>query len=68
MTINTWAMSVLRYGAKILKWNTTELKSLDRKTQKNLTIYDALNPKCNVDEIYVSCKLRSRGDKLRRVH
>lgn len=31
-----------------------------------MTMYDALNPKCNVDEIYVSCKMRSRGDKLRR--
>ena len=42
------------YGAVILKCNTAELNSLDRKTQKTMAIYDALHPKSNVDGIYVS--------------
>ena len=37
MAVNTWAVSVMRYGAGILKWNTNELKSLDRRIQK---VYD----------------------------
>ena len=34
MAVNTWVASVSRYGAGILKWNTDELKSLDRRTRK----------------------------------
>ena len=30
LAINTWAVSVLRYWAGILKWTTNELKSMDR--------------------------------------
>ena len=38
MAVNTWAVSVKRYGAGILKGNTDELKSLDR--QKDQKVYD----------------------------
>ena len=34
MAANTWAVSLIEYGAGILKWNTDELKSLDRRTRK----------------------------------
>ena len=34
MAINTWAVSVLRYGAGIINWTTVELDSMDWKTRK----------------------------------
>ena len=45
MAVNTWVASVMRYGAGILKWNTDELKSLDRRTRKFMTIHGVLHPK-----------------------
>ena len=38
MALNTWAVSILRYGAGILKWNKNELQKMDRKTRKFMTI------------------------------
>ena len=38
MTVKTRAVSVMRYSARILKWNTDELKSLDRRTRKFMTM------------------------------
>ena len=29
MAVNTWVVSVMRYGAGILKWNTDESKNLE---------------------------------------
>ena len=43
IAVNTWAVSVMRYGAGILKVNTDELKSLDRRTRKFMTMYGALH-------------------------
>ena len=37
MAVNTLVVSVMRYGARILKWNTGEFKSLDRRTRKFMT-------------------------------
>ena len=34
MALNTWAVSILRYGAGILKWNKNELQEMNRKTRK----------------------------------
>ena len=45
MTVNNRAVSVMRYGAGILKWNTDELKSLDRTNRRFMTMHGALNPK-----------------------
>ena len=45
MAVNTWVAFVMRYGAGILKWNTNELKSLDRRTRKFMTIHGVLHPK-----------------------
>ena len=32
--INTWAVSLMRYGAGVLKWRKDEIDELDRKTRK----------------------------------
>ena len=53
MAVNTWVASVMRYGAGILKWNTDELKSLDRRTSKFMTMYGALHPKNDTDRVYL---------------
>ena len=42
MGINTWAIALLRYGGGILEWRKEELRSLDRKTRKLMTIHGAL--------------------------
>ena len=60
MTINTWVVSVIRYGAGILKWNTDELKSLDRKTRKFMTMHGALHPKSDSDSVYLSTEMERR--------
>ena len=61
MAINTWTVSVMRYGAKILKWNTYYLNSLGRKTRKFMTMYGALYPKSDVDRVYLRRKIGRRG-------
>jgi len=52
--INTWAVSVLRYGAGIMRCSKEELKSLDKMTRKILTMNGAFHPKSDVDRLYVS--------------
>ena len=45
MAVNTWVVSVKRYGAGILKWNTDEFKSLGRRTRKFMTCMECFIPK-----------------------
>ena len=37
MALSTEAVSILRYGAGILKWNKNELQAMDRKSRKFMT-------------------------------
>ena len=60
MAVNTWVASVMRYGAGILKWNTDELKSLDRRTRKFMTMHGVLHPKSDIDTVYLSRKMGGR--------
>ena len=59
--INTWAVSLLRYGAGVIMWTVEELKTLDRKTRKLLTRYGALHPRSDIDRLYVPRKRGGRG-------
>ena len=59
--INTWAVSVLRYGAGIIRWTKEELKTLDRKTRIVLTMNGSFHPKSDVDRLYVSRLNGGRG-------
>ena len=61
MAVNIWAVSVMTYGAGILIWNTDELKSLDRRTRKFMTMHGALLPKHCVDRVYFSREMGGRG-------
>ena len=50
-------MAVFRYGAGILQWKESELKDVDRKSRKTMTMYGALLPKCNVERLYIKSKM-----------
>ena len=56
MTLNTWTVSILRYGAGILTWNKNELQEMDRKTRKLMTINKELHPRSDVAQLYLSTK------------
>ena len=59
--INTWAVSLLRYGAGVIMWIVEELKSLDRKTRKLLTIHGVFHPRSDIDRLYVPRKRGGTG-------
>ena len=43
------------------EWKTDELKVLDRKTRKMMTLYGAPHPKSDVDRVYVARLKEGRG-------
>jgi len=59
--MNTWAVAIFRYGAGILDWKESELKSVDRTTRKTMTIYGAFHPKSDVDRLYLKRHEGGRG-------
>ena len=61
LAANTWAVSLLRYSGGIIKWTKEELKRMDTKTRKLMTIHEALHPKSDVDRIYVPRGNGGRG-------
>ena len=58
--INTWAVAVLRYGGGLISWTEEEMKNLDRKTRKLMTMNGALHPRSDVNRLYVP---RTRGGR-----
>eukprot|EP00112_Aurelia_sp_Birch-Aquarium-sp1_P017963 Seg422.8 transcript_id=Seg422.8/GoldUCD/mRNA.D3Y31 product="hypothetical protein" protein_id=Seg422.8/GoldUCD/D3Y31 len=58
--INSRAVSVVRYGAGIIKWTKEELEKLDGKPRKFLTIHQAFHCQGDVDRLYVK---RSKGGR-----
>lgn len=59
--MNTWAVAILRYGVGILKWTVEEIKELDTKTRKLLTMHKGLHPKSDVDRLYIPRMDAGRG-------
>ena len=59
--INTWAVPLVRYSGPFLKWTTDELKQMDQRTRKLMTLHKALPPRDDVDRLYVSRKEGRRG-------
>ena len=51
----------MKGGAGVLEWRVDELKELDRKNRKLLTLHKRLNPQSDVDRLYVSRKEGKRG-------
>ena len=59
--INTWAVPLVRYSGFLLKWTRDELKQMDQRTRKLMTMHKALHPRDDVDRLYVSRKEGGRG-------
>ena len=59
--INTWAVPLVRYSGPFLKWTRDELKQMDQRTRKLMTLHKALHPRDEVDRLYVSRKEGGRG-------
>ena len=53
--INTWAVPLVRYSGRFLKWTRDELKQMDQRT-RIMTVHKALHPRDDVDRLYVSRK------------
>ena len=47
--INAWAVAILKYRAGIINWKMDELKKMNRRTRKTLTMYGVLHPKRDID-------------------
>jgi hypothetical protein len=52
---------VLGYSFGIINWRTQEIKKIDRKTRKMLTVYKVHHPKADIDRLYVKRKEGGRG-------
>ena len=63
MAVNIWEVSLMRYGAGILGFNTNELQNLDRKTRKIMAINKGLHQRSDVATMYVSRRRGGRGLK-----
>ena len=59
--INTWAVILVRYSGPFLKWTRDELKQMDQRKRKLMTIHKALHPRDDVDRLYVSRKEGGSG-------
>ena len=59
--INAWAVGVVRYSAGILDWTCHELKKLDTKTRKILTMAGAFNRKSSTVRLYRKQNEGGRG-------
>ena len=59
--MNTWAVPLVRYSGPYLKWTREELKQMDQRTKKLMTMHKALHPRDDVDRLYVFRKEGGRG-------
>src|SRR5215469_2302043 len=59
--IGALAIPVLRYSFGIINWRTEEIKQIERKTRKMLTVYKMHYPKADIDRLYVKRKEGGRG-------
>ena len=59
--INSRAVAVIRYGAGLIKWTKDELRTIDRKTRKIMTMHRALHPQADIDRLYLPRSQGGRG-------
>ena len=58
--INTGGVPLVRYSGPFLNWTRDELKQMDQRTRKLMIKHKALNPRDDVNWLYVSRKDRGR--------
>jgi hypothetical protein len=59
--IGALAVSVLRYSFGIINWRMEEIKQIDRKTRKMLTMYKMHHPKADRQ---ATCKEERRRERI----
>ena len=59
--INTWAVPLVRYSVPFLKSTRDELRQIDQRTRKLMTMLKALHPRDDIDRLYVPRKEGGRG-------
>ena len=59
--INTWAVPLVRYSGTFLTWTRDERRQMDQRTRKLMTMHMALNPRDDVDRLYVLRKETESG-------
>ena len=59
--IYTWTVSLVRYPGPFLKWTRDELRQMDQRTRKLMTMHKALHPRDDVNRLYVPRKEGGRG-------
>ena len=59
--INTLAVPVITYSFNIINWNMSELKKLDSKIRKLLTMHNMHHPKADVERLYLPRSSGGRG-------
>jgi uncharacterized membrane protein YgaE (UPF0421/DUF939 family) len=59
--IGALADPVLRYSFGIINWRIEDIKKIDSKTRKILTMYKVHRPKADIDRLYVKRKEGRRG-------
>ena len=52
LAINVRAVSIIRYGAGIINWTQEELKCIDKKSRRMLTMYRSMHPRADIDSLY----------------
>ena len=58
---DSWAIGVVRYRAGVLEWSDRELKQMDVKRRKRLTIGGTFHDKSNVARLYMKRKVGGGG-------
>ena len=59
--INTWAFGVVRYRAGVLDVTKDDLRQMDPKTRKMLTLYGAFHKRASFGRLYLKRKEGGRG-------
>jgi len=59
--IGALTIPVLRYNFGIINWRIEEIKKIDRKTRKMLTMYKMHHPKSDIVRLYIKRKEEGRG-------
>lgn len=60
-SINTYAISFLKYGVNVITYPLEELKSLDKNTRYLRTRYLILHLKMDIDRLYLPIKRVGKG-------
>ena len=59
--INAWAVAVVRYSAGIIEWKEDELKAMDVRTRKILTMHGIFHRGSSVKRLYLKREAGGRG-------